>query len=115
MAKNCVWSWIVLAVLLDVPSVATAGSITYLLNYSDEIHLNNGATAAGLDLVKHQQQLVVRGQLPQTFENSVRGYANTTFALNRFDQDCTGFFVNQLDNGFEVAVGRVNETGHQRP
>ena len=63
---------------------------------------------------KIKQQVVFVGQLAQPLQESVGRDANAAFALNRLDENRTGFFVDEFGDGFQIAERRVVETGQQR-
>ena len=73
-----------------------------------------GPAHAGLHLVEDQQQLVLVGQLAQSFQVAGRRQVDAAFALDRLDQDGTGLAIDQPGHGLEVAEGGIAEAGQQR-
>src|SRR4029453_2766863 len=73
-----------------------------------------GAAAAGLDLVKDEQQALLVAQLPQPLQKAGGRNLNTAFALNRLDEDGAGLVGGQLAGRFQVAIGGILKTGDER-
>jgi len=73
-----------------------------------------GPTQARLHLVHDEQEALLIAQPPQALQILLGGRIDAGFSLDRFHQDGAGLVVDGLLGRFQVVVGHVDETRHQR-